>query len=197
MAGGFRVVQVARPVDLEAHRELVKMLGDLVVVVETFDPVGFEIPVQIMKAGDLVPAGHVDDAVYDFQAQGLEKPGADSSPFQFLEIAGNSIHQPNASHPSANGRPVGVVRKEVKPTEPHPGIPRVLLLVRYGQDADGKGVVLVPLFSFRGNDPLAKTGRASFSQRERVGRFGQKAGDGRLIGQGQTQDKKPEVGRML
>ena len=120
MSGGFCVVEVACTVDLQSHSEFVKMLGNLVVIVETFDPVGFEIPVQIMKAGDLVAAGHVDDAVYDFQAQRLEKPGADSSPLQFLKVSGNPVHKPDVPHPGADGRPVGVLWEKVKPTEPHP-----------------------------------------------------------------------------
>ena len=48
------------------------MLGDLMVIVETFYPVGLKVSVQVVQAGNLIPAGHVDYTIYDFQAEGLE-----------------------------------------------------------------------------------------------------------------------------
>ena len=175
-----------------------KMLGYLVVIIETFDPVGFEIPVQIMKAGDLVATGHVDDAVYDFQAQGLEKPGADSSPGQFL---GNLLKPPSTNqsvpHPSADGRPVGIVRKKSNPPSLIQEFKEFLFLVGDGQGVDGKGVFLVPLFPFRGHDLLAETGRLALGQGEGIGRFGQQAGDTVAWSAKDKPKTKTCLGRML
>ena len=60
--GRLGVIEVTLGVDLQAHRELVEMLGDLVVAVEALVEVGLAVAVEVAEADDLVAAADVDPA---------------------------------------------------------------------------------------------------------------------------------------
>ena len=60
--GRLGVVEVPLRVGLQAHRELVEVLGHLVVVVEALVEVGLAVAVQVAQADDLVAAADVDPA---------------------------------------------------------------------------------------------------------------------------------------
>ena len=60
VAGGLGVVEVPLRVGLQAHRELVEVLGHLVVVVEALVEVGLAVAVEVVQAHDLVAAADVD-----------------------------------------------------------------------------------------------------------------------------------------
>ena len=76
------VVEVPLGVDLEAHRELVEVLGHLVVAVEALVEVDLAVAVEVAEDGDLVAAGDVDLAVDDLQAERLEEARGDPPPGQ-------------------------------------------------------------------------------------------------------------------
>ena len=80
VAGRLGVVEVPLGVGLQAHRELVEMLGDLMIAVEVLIEVGLAVAVQVVEADDLVAAADVDPARDDLQAQRLEQPGGDPLP---------------------------------------------------------------------------------------------------------------------
>ena len=73
VAGRLGVVEVALGVGLQAHRELVEVLGDLVVAVEVLVEVGLAVAVEVAEADDLVAAADVDPARDDLQPQRLEQ----------------------------------------------------------------------------------------------------------------------------
>jgi hypothetical protein len=52
---------------LQAHREFVEVLGDLMVVVQAFIKIDLFIAVEIVQDGELIAAGHVDLAGDDLQ----------------------------------------------------------------------------------------------------------------------------------
>ena len=49
MASRFGIIKVTLIVDLQAHSEFMKMLGNLMVVVQALVEVGFPIAIQIMQ----------------------------------------------------------------------------------------------------------------------------------------------------
>ena len=60
VAGRLGVIEVPLGVGLQAHRELVEVLGDLVVAVEALVEVGLAVAVEVAEADDLVAAADVD-----------------------------------------------------------------------------------------------------------------------------------------
>ncbi len=84
VARGLGVVEVALRVGLQAHRELVEMLGDLMIAVEALIEVGLAVAVVIMEADDLVAATDVNLAGDDLEAQRLEQPRGDPLPREAL-----------------------------------------------------------------------------------------------------------------
>src|SRR5688572_14201945 len=122
VARGLRVIKMPIAVRLQPHGELVKVFGDLVVVVKIFVVINFVITIQIVQANNLIAAGYVDFLINDLKAERLEETGRDTSPPEVL--GGESAHQPNFAEPGANSGGVGVGKK-IESTEAHPRIPRV------------------------------------------------------------------------
>ncbi len=54
------IVEVALFIALQAHRELMKVLGDLMVAVEAFIEIDFAIGVQVMQARELIATSDID-----------------------------------------------------------------------------------------------------------------------------------------
>src|SRR5262249_6530792 len=71
VTGGFGVIEIALVIGLQAHGELVKMFGDLVIAVEVFVKVDLVIAVEVVQPDDLIAASDVDRVVDDFQAERL------------------------------------------------------------------------------------------------------------------------------
>ena len=176
MTGRLGVVEVAFFVGLQAHRKFVEVLGDLVIVVEGFHVVDFLVAIQVVEAGDLVAAGDVDGVVDDLEAERLEESGADAAPFEFLEVAGDSIDQPNIAQPGADGGAVRIVLEEVESAETHPGIPGIIAFVRDGESVVGEGILVIAEFPDR-DDWLGVLGWATFGQWGERGWFGECLGE--------------------
>ena len=103
VAGGLGVVEVSGVVGLEAHREFVEVLGDLVVVVEALDVIDGFVAVEVVEFGELVAAGHVDFVVDNFEAEGLEEAGADALPGELAFELVDPFDDPDVAHPGADG----------------------------------------------------------------------------------------------
>ena len=66
MAGRLGVVEGPFRIGLQAHRKFVEVFGDLVIVVEGFHVIDFLVAIQVVEAGELVPAGDVDGVIDNF-----------------------------------------------------------------------------------------------------------------------------------
>jgi hypothetical protein len=128
-----------------------KVLGDLVVIVEALDEVDGFVSVGVVKSGELVAAGDVDLVVYDFQAERLEKAGANALPGEFAFELVNTFDDPNIAHPSADGGAfsIGI---EIKSARAHPGSVRVEVGDRGSENIDSEGAGFVAPLDFSGDD---------------------------------------------
>ena len=105
--GRLGVVEVPVRVGLQAHRELVEVLGHLVVVVEALVEVGLAVAVEVAEDDDLVAAGDVDPPVDDLQSQRLEQARGDPPPGQLAVGLVEARDAPDVAVPGAeNGLPV-------------------------------------------------------------------------------------------
>ena len=71
----FDIIEISLRVGLKAGSIFVDVLPDATPVIETLVEVCLSIPVEIMQAGDLVPAEHVDLVIDNLEPEGLEKAG--------------------------------------------------------------------------------------------------------------------------
>ena len=161
VAGRLGVVEVPLGVGLEPHRELVEMLGDLVVAVEVFVKVDLAIAVEIAEADDLVAAADVNPARDDLEPQRLEQTRGDPPPGEPLRRRIDPAGQPDIAVPGADRRMVAVGH-EVEPREPHLAKPGVV--VGDGQNVDGQRSV-VPADDGPGLEDLRPPRRTAVSQR--------------------------------
>ncbi len=102
MTGGLGVVEVFLTIDLQAHCELMKMLGDLVVVVEAFVVVGLAVVIGIVQDHQLIAATYEDLAIDDLDAQRLKQTRGDSTPgeLRFLFAAASGFGGPQLCQPA-------------------------------------------------------------------------------------------------
>src|SRR6185436_3141394 len=82
MAGRLRVIEVSCRVRLQAHREFVKVFGDLMIVIEAFNEISFAIAVEIAKPHQLVTASDEKLIAAKFYAQRLEQSARQPTPAQ-------------------------------------------------------------------------------------------------------------------
>ncbi len=82
MAAGLGIIEVARRIGLQSHRELVEVFGDLMIVVEAVDEVGLPVSVEIDEPGKLVAAEHEQLAAAELHPERLEKAARDAPPRQ-------------------------------------------------------------------------------------------------------------------
>ena len=68
VAGGFGIIEIARRVSLQTHRKLMKVLGDLMVVVEALDEVDLAVAIEVAQAGELVATGDEQVVAAEFHA---------------------------------------------------------------------------------------------------------------------------------
>ena len=162
VACGLSVIEVALVIGLEAHGELVEVLGDLVVVVEALDVINRFVTIQVVKSGQLIAAGDVDLAVYDLETERLEEAGADAFPLQGAFELVDAFHDPNITHPCADCGTfaIGI---EIKTAGAHPRLMRVQVLDRNGEGIHHESAGFVSALDFGSDD----SGRG-FS--ERVGK---------------------------
>ena len=139
--GTLGVVQVTRGVGLEPHRELVKVLGHLVVVVEGVVAVGAAVAVEIAEHDDPVAAADVDRAVDDPDPQRLKQPRGDPPPGERVGRGSETAAGPDVAIPGAEHGDVG--GKEVEAAEPQLRLPRIG--GRGGERVDGESRAIVPL----------------------------------------------------
>ena len=118
------VVEVPLGVGLQPHRELVEVLGHLVVAVEALVEVGLAVAVQVGQLHELVAAADEDHAVAHLQPERLEQPRGDPLPRQPAFGVVDAADRPHVAVPGADGHPLAV-REEVEPGGPQQGVPRV------------------------------------------------------------------------
>ena len=73
VTGRLGVVEVARFICLQAHREFMEVVSDLMIVVEALKVVDFIVAIQVVQDAELITTGDVDLVVYDLDAQWLEQ----------------------------------------------------------------------------------------------------------------------------
>ena len=120
----LRVVEVPLGVGLQAHRELVEMLGHLVVAVEDSRRNRSRRRRSGREADDLVAATHVDLSIDTFRPSGWNNPGGDPPPGQRRRRVVETVDQPDVAVPGADGD-ASAAGEEVEPRGPHlaePGI---------------------------------------------------------------------------
>ena len=156
------VIEVPLGVDLEAHGELVEVLGDLVVAVEALVEVGLAVAVEVAEADDLVAAADVDLPVDDLQPQRLEQPRGDPPPGQPARRVVEPVDDPDVAVPGAD-RGAPAVGEEVEARGPHLAEPGIAVGER--QDIDGERPVVAADDRLRledlGPSPRAAAGEAS------------------------------------
>ena len=150
VAGGFGVVEVSVGVGLEAHREFVEVLGDLVVVVEALDVVDGFVAILVVEFGELVSAGDMDFVIDDLEAEGLEEAGADALPCEGAFELVDTFDDPDVAHPGADGGALAV-GIEVEAACAHPGVVGIFAEVGDGESVDGEGAGLVTALDLGGD----------------------------------------------
>ena len=91
VAGGLGVIEIPVRVGLQVHRELVEVLGHLVVAVEVLIKVGLAVAVEVAEDHDLVAAGDEDLPVADLQAERLEQSRRDPPPRELARPASSPL----------------------------------------------------------------------------------------------------------
>ena len=205
VARGLGVVEIPLLIRLQAHCELMEMLGDLMVVVEAFDEIGFPVAVQVAQACELIPAGDEQVIATEFHAEGLEQAAGDPAPGQGgRSLFHEAVHPPDIAvpHRDHGGLAVG---GEIKAARAHPGVPWIVRgqrkLVRderapFLAGHGGRGDRLLPArgAAFRQRREVE---RREFRFRHRGERFGSgpRDGEARLGSAGQGRD--PEAVLLL
>ena len=120
--GRLGIIEVALRVGLQAHRELVEVLGHLVIVVEALVEVDLTVAIEVVEHGKLVAACDMDPAIDMPDAQGLEHSRGDAPP---LELGLILPRDPDIPIPGAKRDPS--VGQEIKAGEACLRQPRVRL----------------------------------------------------------------------
>ena len=76
----FGIIKIAFLVGLQSHREFMKMLRYLVIIVEALVPVHFAITIEIVEHRQLISTRYIDFSFNPFDAQGLKQARRDSLP---------------------------------------------------------------------------------------------------------------------
>ena len=171
MAGGLGVVEVPVRVGLQVHRELVEVLGDLVVAVEVLVEVGLAVAVEIAEDHDLVAAARRRCfPSRTFRPSGWNSPDAircqESSP----DGASSPLDEPDIAVPGADRGLMAAV-EEVEPGQPQLAEPRVVL--GKSERIDGERTVvaagLIGVFKTSGHrDGAAARERGEVRRRARL-----------------------------
>ena len=120
----FDVIEISLRVGLKAGSIFVDVLPDAAPVIETLVEISLPTPVEIVQAGDLVPAEHVDPVIDNLEPERLEQAGCIAPPCHFLEPLIDSGHAP---HIAINGADRDVpVGEEVMPSESEQYLIRVV-----------------------------------------------------------------------
>ena len=114
-----------------------KVLGDLVVVVEAFDKVDFFVAIQVAQPGNLVAAGDVDELIHYFDSEGLEQAGGDAFPNELFEVSVDAGDDPHVAVPGANCGTFAVA-KEIEAAKAQPGVPGICRVGRGREFIDGE-----------------------------------------------------------
>src|SRR3954464_2535071 len=123
MASGLGVIEIAGGIGLQAHRELVKVLGDLVVVVEVLDKVKLAIAVQVAQAHQLITAGDKQFVAAELHSERLEKSTRKTPPPQRRRRGSHyAVHSPEVAVPCGDDGGFAIGR-EIKATWSHPALP--------------------------------------------------------------------------
>ena len=141
MPPALGVVEITRGVRLQVHRELMKVLGDLRVVVEALVVIDLPVAVDVTKTRDLVAAGDVDDIAHDLESEWLKHARRDAAPLQrsaILDAFAYAIDRPDVAHPGADGGAFSIGEK-IESAEAHPRAVRVI--VRHSDLVDLKRCV--------------------------------------------------------
>ena len=160
----FGVVEVSVEAELKVEGELVEVFRDLVIVVEVLVEVRLAVPVQVAQDGDLVAAEHVDVAVDNGDAQGLEHAAGHPLPCQLFERLADAVHDPHVAVPRADGR-AAVVLEEVEATKAQPRTVGIVDGMR--NRVDGVSAVAIAELAFR-DEFLGPVCRATPRERGQV-----------------------------
>ena len=182
VAAGLGVVEIAGRVGLQAHRELVEVLGDLGVVVEALDEVGLAVSVEILQAGDLVAAGDEQFIAAELHAEGLEQAAGDAPPGELgRSLVHGTLHAPDIAVPHRDDCSLAIGR-EIEATRAQPALPGIV--ERQGEVVGDERSAFIACHG-GGGDGLRPLRRATAGQRREVERrsFGlRQAFEGGCIG---------------
>ena len=125
VAGGLGVIKISRRINLQAHREFVEVLGDLVVAVEAFEEVDLAVAVEVAQAHELIAAGDEKFVAAEFHAERLKESAGDAFPTQRGGRGGQeTVHAPHVAVPGGDDGGLAVGR-EIEAAGTHPALPRV------------------------------------------------------------------------
>ena len=119
------VVKVPLLVGLQAHRELVKVIGDLLVVVKAFVEIDLVVSVEIVQPHELIATSYEDLAVDNLDPQRLKESTGNSLPGQLAGRRQQTPHQKDTSIPRTHGRGVAPFQK-IQASQSQPAVPRIL-----------------------------------------------------------------------
>ena len=129
----FGVVEIALRVRLQAHREFMKVLGDLMIAVEAFVEVGFLVAIEIAQHHELIAARQVNRVIDPLEAERLKQARGDAFPLQrrgFLALLRGIIEpfkardNPDVAIPSTSGQAIAAGKK-IEPRESQLAEPRI------------------------------------------------------------------------
>ena len=167
MAGGvaaLAVVEVSFGVGFEVGAVGVAVAGsDFAVVVEILVEVGFAVPVQVVKPGNLIAPQDIDRVIHDLDAQRLKEAGGIAAPAEVLQLVVDAADDPDIAADRAEG---GVaILEEVDAAESQEAFPGIV--VWGGEGIDDKGAVgfwLDFAEDALGDDRVGKTGGAALGE---------------------------------
>ena len=169
VTGGLGVIEISRRIRLQAHREFVEVLGDLMVVVEVLDEVRLAIAIQVAEPHELVAASDEQFVATKLHAERLKESARDTPPAQRGgRSRHDAIHTPDVAVPSGYDGDLAV-RREIKAAGPHPALPGILSWQRE-RVGDERAVRFAGHRSRR--DFLSPTCRSTVGQRFEVERCG-------------------------
>ena len=164
MTGRLGVIKITLGIDLQPHGKLMEMLRHLVIVIKALVKIGLAITIAVMQNNQLIPAGHIDFSVDDFQSQRLKQPTGNASPGKPLAHIIGSPDPPDITIPRA-GQDLIRPRHVIKTSQSDPGQPWIGSGPR--QHVDGKRSL--PLANNRlGLENLVPAWRASLGQGQQV-----------------------------
>ena len=179
VAGALRVVEISGGVGLQAHGELVEVIGDLMVAVHVLIEIRLAVAVEVPQRDELVAARDEDFGAAELDPERLKETGGDALPRHGVGATIDAVDAPDVAVPRAHHGLLAPGEK-IHAARAHAGAPRIAL--RQGEALPRKRALRLAAHDGRSDDVGPMGGAAAREGRE-VPRRGGGAGQ-RIEGRG-------------